>query len=701
MLTAVTARRRSVKLSRNTIGALSALLLLGVTAFYGLGGIGSPSGGDPTVSGYLEASSLSGKARITVGVPMDRPLLGYRESTGELTGFDVEIARYLAHSLGFTDNQIVFSPVAPQERVIALTTGQVDLVVAEFAITEERKQKVRFAGPYLVTAQEALMRGGLTDEVRELADLRGQRFCVVDGSTSQSQLQRPDISVVVASTAQDCVDGLKRGQYDGFVASSVLLASVRHGSEKQLSLVDLPLDTTERLGIGLPRGDIHLQALIEHFLAASYRKGRDSPWQLAYDQTLGRSGLVATQPPITSSVSLYDDLDAQALAGDREPGSGPRPAALPAARQSSGRRSRPSRRHRTLPRRHRTLPRQHRAVPRQHRAIPWQPGGTPPRGFDWQGPWPLIVGVPVTVSALHVWIQSGGNMQLTLLMLQNINPVSFFTTMVYAALWQLAMVPVLILAVGSLILRSADGPADEEALAARYAFARWTRRIPSYVRWISFALAAVSWPVMYLAWCALALHSVMLGPAHGGRPVRHRRIVSGAAAVALVLLTPTFVAALRLGETFPIVVLAAPLLLLAFGVGGPIQRTAVPLFARGAALLALVLGVIGLHGIVTTPILPLSVVAVAQPGQDAQERLVGGHILGVDERYTTVLPKRGGIEMLSNEQIRSQLTCLRVAPVRYDLSLLTVPLEQSLLDRIAREQRPALTADPGCRPVLR
>lgn len=702
----VTTLRRSVTFSRATIGALLALLLLGFTVFYGLREAGSPGGGGPTVSGYLEASTLSGKAQITIGVYVDRPLLGYRESTGELTGFDVEIARYLAHSLGFADDQIVFSPVTPEERAIALATGKVDLVVAEFAITEERQKAVRFAAPYLVATQEALVPSALADDVRELGDLRGRRVCVTGGSTSESQLQRLDIPVATRGTTQSCVDGLTNGQFDAFVASSVLLASVRYGSEDKLSLVDLPLDTTELLGIGLPLGDIHLQALIEHFLQSSYLKRQNSPWQVAYDRTLGRAGLVATQPSVMSSVNLYDDLDPQALAGSRSPHRVPRHASVPPARQSTRRRSRLPRQRRAVPRQRRTVL---RLVPRDRATRPTpsdpptdnRPGGTPTRGFDWQGPWPLIVGIPVTVSALHVWIQSGGNMQLTLLMLQNINPVSFFTTMVFAALWQLAMVPVLILAVGSLILRSADSPADEEALAARYAFARWTRRIPNYVRWISFALAAISWPVMYLAWCALALHSVALGPTREDRPARHRVLVSGAAVVALILLAPTLISALLLGEAFPIVVLAAPLLLLAFGVGRPIQRTAVPLFARGAALLALALAVIGLHGIVTTPILPLSVVAVAQPGQDAQERLVGGHILGVDERYTMVLPKRGGIEMLSNDQIRSQLTCLRVERERYDLTLLTVFLDQSLLDRLARDQRPALTSDPGCRPVLR
>lgn len=570
----VSARRQSVRFGRDTIGALLALLLLGLTVFYGLREAGSPGGGGPTVSGYLEASSLSGKEQITIGVFFDLPLLGYREPTGELTGFDVEIARYLGHSLGFRDDQILFVSVTPEDRLAALRTGRVDLVLASFSITGERQKQVRFAGPYLVATQELLVPTALANEVREVADLRGRRICVTGGSTSELQLQRLNVLTAVAATVQNCVDGLKNGRYDGFFASSDLLASVRYGSEDRLSLVDLPLDTTELLGVGLPLGDVHLQALIEHFLQRSYldpdRQG--SPWQVAYDRTLGRSGLVAIQPLVTSSVNLYDDLDPQALAVGRTSYRVPRHASVPPAGQGTRRRSRLPRQRRTVPRRRRTVLRplpSDRGTRRtaSDPAPDDRPAGPPTRGFDWQGPWPLIVGIPVTVSALHVWIQSGGNMQLTLLMLQNINPVSFFTTMVFAALWQLAMVPVLILAVGSLILRSAADPADEEVLTARYAFARWTRRIPNSVRWISFALAAISWPVMYLAWYALALYSVALGPTRRDRPVRLPTIVSGAAVAALILLVPLFRSAWRAGAGFPIVALAAPLLLLVLGAG--------------------------------------------------------------------------------------------------------------------------------------
>src|SRR5690606_9942867 len=115
-----------------------------------------------TACGQSKADSIVDKAKnekkLTIGIKIDQPGLGLRKPDGTYAGFDVDVARYIAKELGVPESGITFKEAQSANREPFIQQGQVDMVIATYSITDERKEKVSFAGPYLVTGQDILIR---------------------------------------------------------------------------------------------------------------------------------------------------------------------------------------------------------------------------------------------------------------------------------------------------------------------------------------------------------------------------------------------------------------------------------------------------------------------------------------------------------------------------------------------------------------
>ena len=110
------------------------------------------------------ASSAGGEAgdggKVVIGVKFDQPGLGLKEGNDN-TGFDVEVARYVAKELGYTEVEFKESPSAQRETL--LQSDQVKMIFATYSITDDRKQKVSFGGPYFIAGQDLLVKADNTD----------------------------------------------------------------------------------------------------------------------------------------------------------------------------------------------------------------------------------------------------------------------------------------------------------------------------------------------------------------------------------------------------------------------------------------------------------------------------------------------------------------------------------------------------------
>jgi glutamate transport system substrate-binding protein len=112
-----------------------------------------------------------------------------------------------------------------------LANGGVDLIFASYSITEARKQKVTFAGPYIVAHQDTMVRADSTG-IEKATDLEGKRICQVPGSNSYRRITDlpPDgklglkVQLVGALNWSECVAKLGGNNLDAVTSDDLLLA---------------------------------------------------------------------------------------------------------------------------------------------------------------------------------------------------------------------------------------------------------------------------------------------------------------------------------------------------------------------------------------------------------------------------------------------------------------------------------------------
>lgn len=263
------------------IAAAAAALALTLSACGGgaTPGTTTTAGGDAAPSGP-----------IRIGIKYDQPGLGLQEGTS-FTGFDVEVAKYVAGELGYPEDQIEFIQSPSPQRETMLEGGQVDLIFATYSITDARKERVSFAGPYFIAGQDLLVRAD-DDSITGPDSLAGKRLCSVGGSTPAQRVkeEHPDVELVEYDTYSLCVSALDSGAVDALTTDNVILAGYAAQAqwEGKFKVVGAPF-STERYGVGLPKGETErcqaVNAAIEKMIA-------DGDWQTALDDTVGKSGFV-------------------------------------------------------------------------------------------------------------------------------------------------------------------------------------------------------------------------------------------------------------------------------------------------------------------------------------------------------------------------------------------------------------------------
>ncbi|WP_067808992.1 glutamate ABC transporter substrate-binding protein [Nocardia beijingensis] len=232
--------------------------------------------------------------KLTIGIKFDQPGLGLRNKDGSYSGFDVEVAKYVAGKLGVQPNDITFKEAPSPQRETLIENGQVDYIVATYSISDKRKEKVDFAGPYYVAGQSLLVRADNTD-INGPDNLKGKKVCSVKGSTPAQNIEKnyPDTQLQTNDTYSLCLEGLRAGSWDAVTTDDIILAGYAAQSSGAFKVVGKPF-TTENYGIGLKKGDKELRDKINDAIEAMIA---DGSWKKAFDSTVGASGYQAPQPP--------------------------------------------------------------------------------------------------------------------------------------------------------------------------------------------------------------------------------------------------------------------------------------------------------------------------------------------------------------------------------------------------------------------
>lgn len=232
--------------------------------------------------------------KLTIGIKYDQPGLGLRNQNGSFSGFDVEVATYVAGKLGVQPEGITFKEAPSAQRETLIQNGQVDLIAASYSINDRRKDKVGFAGPYFVAGQSLLVRKDNTD-ITGPESIAGKKLCSVKGSTPASNIQTNyrQAQLQPYDTYSLCIEALRNGAIDAVTTDDIVLAGYAAQAPDKLKVVGKPF-SVEKYGIGLTKGDNAIRAKLNDAIEAMIA---DGSWQKAFDATVGKSGYPTPTPP--------------------------------------------------------------------------------------------------------------------------------------------------------------------------------------------------------------------------------------------------------------------------------------------------------------------------------------------------------------------------------------------------------------------
>ena len=254
-------------------------------------------------SGDKAGGGASGGKGLKIGIKFDQPGLGLKKGS-DFTGMDVDVAKYVAKSLGTSEGDITWVQAPSAQRETLISTGQVDMVVATYSITDKRKEKVSFAGPYFVAGQDLLVRSN-DNSITGPDSLAGKKLCSVTGSTSAQKVQEkvPGVNLQQFGTYSECVTALASGAIDALTTDDTILAgyAAQDQYKGKLKVVGKPF-STEKYGIGIKKGDT---ALCQKVTDAIKKMVSDGSWQKAVDNNLGPAGYKpgAGNPPTPDACS--------------------------------------------------------------------------------------------------------------------------------------------------------------------------------------------------------------------------------------------------------------------------------------------------------------------------------------------------------------------------------------------------------------
>jgi glutamate transport system substrate-binding protein len=249
---------------------------------------------DVSLEGSPTFDAITERGSVKVGVKEDQPGLGYLDpTTGDRTGFDVDIARWIAASLGYDEDKIEYTAIASANREQAILNGDIDYYVGTYSITDTRKEQISFAGPYFVTGQGLLVAAD-NDDIEGPDDLAGKTVCSATGSTSIQRIkdEYPDASTTEFDTYSQCVEQLKNGQVDAVTTDEAILIGFAAQDPDNLKVVGEPF-SEERYGVGITKGDTALQ----EYINTMFTDGADI-WQAIFDKNLGPAGVEGEQPDV-------------------------------------------------------------------------------------------------------------------------------------------------------------------------------------------------------------------------------------------------------------------------------------------------------------------------------------------------------------------------------------------------------------------
>ena len=250
-----------------------------------------PPPGQPPAGSSM--AKIVQRGRLIVGVSQNTYLFGHRDSrTGELVGFEIDLAREVARALFGDPTKIQFRAMSAAERIPALKNSEVDLVVRAMTMTCDRWQEISFSTEYFTGGQRLLV--PVDSPVKSIDDLGGKKVCAAAGSTNITAIAAAKSKPipVAATDALDCMVLLQQGQIDAVSTDDAILAGF--AAQDPATHVVGPAFAAAPYGIGIGKANADLVRFVNGVLE---KVRADGTWTAIYQRWLSSLG-PAPAPPV-------------------------------------------------------------------------------------------------------------------------------------------------------------------------------------------------------------------------------------------------------------------------------------------------------------------------------------------------------------------------------------------------------------------
>ena len=243
----------------------------------------------PVHAGALEAAK--GRGSLIAGVREDFPPLGYLDADGKNTGFEVDLARYMARQLLGDERKLRVTLVPPGSRITILHTGLADMLIAAVTATEDRTSVFAFSDPYFLSGSLLLV--PRHSAIQDLRDVAGKKVAVIEGSIQEGEMERvaPGATRVKFWRVSEAVAALRAGTVDALAEDDILVLALAK-QHPDLAAVGKPF-RPRPYAVAMPSGDPELLAWVNDQL----RKARaDGTYDALWNRYFGEAGTILLRP---------------------------------------------------------------------------------------------------------------------------------------------------------------------------------------------------------------------------------------------------------------------------------------------------------------------------------------------------------------------------------------------------------------------
>jgi len=274
----------------------SSVVMVAMTSMVALTGCTSTS--TPGTSGQANANNqvshlqqVIKRGTLNVGVLPDYPPYSSQQANGDLVGYEPDIAKKLADSLGVKLKMVNTDGTS---RKPVLDSNRVDVDIDAFTATNERAKAVEFTIPYVASGALPLFRKD--NPIKSIADLKGKKVSVARGSTNDTLMtkQFPGTTVVRFDTIADAIQAVKSKKVDAVMEGFATVGKAV-ADDSSLAVLDVEPISPALISMGVKLGDQAWLNYLNNFIrnlnssgenAAIYAKWfkADLPTVIAYQQ---------------------------------------------------------------------------------------------------------------------------------------------------------------------------------------------------------------------------------------------------------------------------------------------------------------------------------------------------------------------------------------------------------------------------------